>query len=612
MWAWDIEATDWDRVVCCTAVSSGGDVERFYGPDSLARLSTVMDQAKGTWGAHAGGIYDTLLLLNEREEPFKELVLSGTAVLTAKDGALAVRDTFRWWLAGLASVGKAIDKAATAEGSAPPGYWLKKEVDRTRIHDLTADETIAYCEHDSRILLEGMRRALAYLESQNARPSWTAGASALNLLAAIEPEAWRLLDRFRLDFETAVEARNAVRGARVESFAAGRVSPVFVYDFKSAYPSAYLAGPIPIGCRPARASDAVAVWRCRWRWPWRERLPPVLDQATNAGAGWCEAWCVSEEIEDLERAGAVVDRLQGFAGETVQAVGQDFARRLYDQKEAGSFFAKVFLNGLAGKYSENPVREKWTSIGRPVNWYGPEPVLRGQYWHCHEQNVDKHGKTPRHLQPLAAATILGRARSKLYRALAAVIAAGGRIFYSDTDSIHCDRTPEQMAAIAASTGAFRLGQSLGELNPEGGPYEGVYLGPKAYCLLDASGVAQKGALKGVPWNALRNGTEVDGVFQEARGPDGRDTRREVFDRALKNGTARIAKAGISSFVSGLKRPAGWGRAELVRTIRPYEKTKATAPNSADWAYRTPAEVAVMTPREELEELAEYEPGIADE
>lgn len=610
VWAWDLETTNWDEVVAACAVSSDGDTIRYAGPDALARLSVDMDKAGGNWVAHAGGIFDTLLLLGVRPEPFKELILSGSAILTAKDRTLRVRDSFRWWLAGLGTVGKYLDKC---DGNT--GRYLKRDVDRARIDELTERERLDYCEHDCFILQAGIQKALAYSEAQNARPAWTSGANALNMLATLEPFSWALLDKLKLDEDTASAARTIVRGARVECWAHGNVDGVYVYDFKSAYPSAYQTDPLPIGARRVRPGERPrpgTIWRARWCWPWRDRLPPVLDASSNGGAGWCEAWCCPEELEDLDRAGVGVQLLEGWAPEAMAPVGQLFLRDLYTQKEAGSFFAKVYLNSLHGKFSENPIRETWSSGARPTSWMGPEPELVGDYWHGFSTAADAGGDMPRHLQPLAAATILGRCRSKLYRGLAAVLDAGGRIFYCDTDSIHCSLPPERMTEIGRRTGAFSIGQALGQLNPEGGPFRACYLGSKAYAILDDDGNAIKGALKGIPWKQLSDGVvdDVGGVplYRQARGANehGTDLRAELFRDVLKRGRVTALREGITTFAAGAQEvrraerrraddpaaPAAvnpWRRRALVRTVRSAITNKAIR-NSTVWAYRTAAEV----------------------
>ena len=603
IWAWDIEATDWDRVVCVVARSTAGDREAFYGVDALERMAEVMQKAGGNWIAHAGGIYDTLLLSNVWPRPWPSLIMSGSAVLCARDGAFRARDSFRWWLAGLGAVGKYLEKIEARKPvgeRAPPGRWLKLEVDRRRIDSLTADETLSYCDRDVEILLRGVLEARAYLDSQKARMAWTAGSSALNLLSALEPYSWRALERFRLHFDDVQAAHRGVRGARVECWARGVVPGVYCYDFKSAYPASYSHEPLGIGARKARPGDTVGVWRCRWRWPHRDRLPPVLDQETLAGAGWCEAWCIHEEIEALESEGVAVDRLEGYAAEEVLPLGQIFCRELYQQKEAGSFFAKVFLNAKHGKLSETPIREAWTSREKPADWYGPDPVLIGPYWRSWEQNIDKKGRCPRHLQPIAAAQILGRTRVRLWRALRAAQDAGGRVFYCDTDSVHTDLPPDAMRRAIERAG-LTYGTELGALAFEGGPFVGHYLGPKAYTLT-VDGVAQKGALKGVPWKGLHDAVRVerdrDGMtipirrYRQARGAEvGRDVRVDVFRDAMDPSGVQIVKEGIASWSQGV-RSQKWGRAELPRTIRPVARGKTFDALGAPtvWAYQTPAEV----------------------
>lgn len=599
LWAYDLEAKNWDEVTCAVAISDVGDVERFVGPDSLAQIAQFQIDVGGTWVAHAGGIYDTLLVSGARGRPWREVVMSGSAVLCAKDrGNLKVRDTFRWWLAGLGKVGGYLEKLEAVERDAgrpaePVGKWKKKDVDRKRIEDLSDAEALAYCESDTEILLKGVQTARAYMAERNARSAWTAGASALSLLEALEPASWALLGAYQLPYQTAIAAGQAVRGARVENWALGRVDSVYVYDLKSAYPAAYATKAIGIGARhvePGGLHVPGTVWRVKWCWPWRDRVPPVLDQATGAGHGWCEAWVVEEELEELEDY-VGVQKLEGWAPEITARVGQVFAKTLYDEKEAGSFFGKTFLNSGHGKFSESPIKECWTNE-RPRSWHGPEPERIGDYWRYFKASHDVRGMCARHIQPVAAAQILGRTRATLWGWIRAVLEAGGEVYYCDTDSVHCNLPPDKMPRP--------LGVSLGDLAFEGGPFVGYYCGPKAYCLVDpATGVPCKGALKGVPWKSLEDGVAISrdifGArrFRQARGKEtGSDVRLDVFLDALEvGGGASVVKEGIASWVQGLRRKAGWSRSEIERTINPQEGGKAFRPavSSTTWGYLSPTE-----------------------
>lgn len=250
---------------------------------------------------------------------------------------------------------------------------------------------------------------------------------------------------------------------------------------------------------------------------------------------------------------------------------------------------------MHGKFSESPIKDFWR-LRRPDKHYGPPPTLTGPYWRGLEAPVDKRGRVARHIQPLAAAHILGRTRAALTRAILAVQAAGGRVFYSDTDSIHCDLPPERMPVA--------LGSKLGHLACEGGPFVGVYVGPKTYALCDpATGRAVKGAGKGIPWGYLRDGVRVETVapagitYRQARDKEpGADYRRQVYEEALAGSLVHVVKEGITSWASGA-RALSWGRAELLRTVRAVERSKTWRPGAAPtcWAYRTPDEVLAALP-----------------
>lgn len=593
LWTWDIEATNWDQVRCVVAVSDDGDLERWSGPDALAACERTMRKAGGTWVAHAGGIYDTLLLTNVRPEPWRELIMSGSAVLCATDRALKVRDSFRWWLSSLSKVGAYVDKVKGGTGE-----WKKRDVDRARIDELSDADTLAYCEHDCRLLLEGVRLARSYMTERGARAAWTAGASALSLLEQLEPASWELLRQQQLHHEVATRAAAAVRGARVECFVRGEVDRVWCYDLKSAYPAAYtLGGPVGVGAEPLTAGDADrpgAVWRCRWHWPHRDRLPPALDALTGAGHGDCEAWLIPEEREAFDALGVKLTRLEGWAPVTMAPIGQTFARTLYAEKEAGSFFGKTYLNSLHGKFSESPIKETWTR-DHPTTYYGPKPEQVGGYWRGLSLSVDARGMVPRHCQPLAAAHILGRTRVVIWKILDSIQRAGGRVYYSDTDSVHCNLPPEKMPVP--------LGMQLGQLAPEGGPFVGVYVAPKAYLLCDpATGRPLKGALKGMPLGGLADGIRDASAYERtryraARGAErGSDLRRQLFTDALADpGGVLVEKEGITTWAQGARAKLGWRRQVQTRTLKPVAGAKRWSGTADGWEYLSPREVLGFDP-----------------
>ncbi len=624
-WSWDIEALEWDRPRCVVAISSDGDLERFAGPGCLERMGDVIERTRGTWVAHAGGIYDTLLYSQIREKLWQELIMSGSAVLCAVDGNLRMRDSFRWWLSGLKKVGEYLEKKENERPGGrrfPVGHWLKKDVDRSRMHLLSDEETLAYCESDTSILMEGIVQAREYATARGAVPKWTAGSSALSLLEQLEPASWRTLARHALDLETATAASACVRGARVENWAQGRVPVVYVYDFKSAYPASYADLPLGIGARKLGPLDddcPGAVWRIRWFWPWRNVIPPILDQITGAGAGWCEAWAVEDEIRILEDLDVKYQRVEGWAPAQMFPLGQVFARDLYNEKEQGSFFGKVYLNSLHGKYSESPLKTTWTR-DKPTDYYGrPPELVAGSYWRGVKADVDAAGMCRRHVQPLAGAHILGRARAKLYKAIAAVVEAGGEVYYCDTDSVHCNLPPEKMP--------MELGTGMGALAFEGGPFEGIYVASKAYCLIPHDPALRakakiKGALKGMPWNAMVDGIcQEDGprgapLFRQARGDEkGSDLRVEVFERALTEPRGvELLKEGITSFGTGLRRKAGWTREEMPRTLRPVNGGKSwqQGGSATAWGYLTPMERLLRGARTPAFTESPYEENVAEQ
>lgn len=612
VWSWDVEASDpdnpWDTPTLVVAKSEHGDEERYVGPDCMHKTAALMRRTRGTWLAHYGGGYDVPLMLNVWRQ--RRIVLSGSRILAAEQAPdLKLRDTYPWWLASLAKVGKAVGVE-------------KLDVDRAQLERLTLAEQADYCSQDCEVVLAGYRQARACLVDHfGAKPAWTAGQSAANIVEAVEPGTWRALTRNRVHVDDAMTclSSGAVRGGRVECRARGIVEGVYVYDVKSSYPARYAARDVGVGLRRAEPGDRVRVDRCRWRWPWRERFAVALDQATMCGAGDSEAWLIDEEQERLERAGVRVERLEGWAPLEVMPIAQAFARLLYELKESGgpfAFFAKVWLNSWHGKASMRPLQEQYTDW-LPEKYYepagAPERVPEGLgWWHrYYTLEADDAGLLKPFQQPMIASLVLGRARVALYDGAAAVEAAGFPVLYCDTDSIMTTCPPDRFP--------LGLGQGLGQWSLEGGPFTARFLGPKAYCLTDADGIVRKCALKGVPHASYRDGVydELAGYFREARGLErlagkawatrkgrGRDVRVELFDRALAGG-ARCLKDGVTTFLRGLRAKGDherrWVRAPVVRTVAPSGRGRVF--DAQGCRYLAAVEVVAATALERLPEHA---------
>jgi hypothetical protein len=561
VWAWDIESTDWDQPIAVCAVSEHGDEIKIYGRDCLPKMAQRMKQIKGSWVAHAGGIYDTLLML--RHIQARSLIVTGTTVLSANFGHLKLRDSFPWWLCGLAKVGKAVGQH-------------KMDVDRRKIHELTQTEVMNYCLSDCEILMKGIAASFEYLESKGAERRWTAGGSAVSLLKALEPTSAILMRQLRPDVDEAQSALQAVKGGRVECWARGHVDRVFSYDFKSSYPARYFDDQIGLGLRPVKNREDRGIYFCRWHWPHRDRIPPALDSTTQGGFGWCDGWLVDCEIAAFEEAGADVEVGHGFAPMVMAPVGHVFARDLYSQKEGGginSFFSKVFLNSLHGKLQENPYKCQWTR-DRPKTWIGPDPERLGPYWRSYKVSVDKENRSAWNTHPVGAAQILARARVALWRVFRDIEKKGGRVFYCDTDSIHTNLSPEQMGT---------LGHSIGDLALESGPTEAIYLGPKSY-LLHRDGEIVKSALKGFPFKELKSATK-SGRTYTLTDHGGFDYRVEVFEKALR-APITVERESLSTFITGIN--SNWAVSTLSRTLSTTGRGKRIGPDGFE--YLSPKEM----------------------
>lgn len=549
LWFYDFETTQWDQVVCCVAISEDGERHTWWGPRAAAEVGSFQREVGGCWVAHAGGIFDHLLVFRDSGYP-REVVLTGSSVLRASDAPrkgrrqLLWRDSYPRWGQPLAKVGRAIGLP-------------KLEVDRSRIDKLTREETLEYCTRDVEIVRAAWLAEDAWLARYDVRAS-TAGTGAVKLLEAMDPSTWTVLSQHLVDPALALgsayahdkDARDddigalaAIRGGRVETRFIGEVDePVYVYDLHSSYPSQWAKGPLPVGLEQTD-SDDLSAWGwldyVTWDQPRRayDELTAFELGQDGRGVGRLGAWLTWEQAQELEARGFCPRRQgRGWAptGE-VPRFAAGFVDTLYAMKESGGvngWFAKITLNSLSGKTQENPLRFRYLLSDPPT----PGQPMSGR-WLDHYQARPTMVRVAPYQQPLLAAAVLGRARLTLARAIDAVESAGYRFFYCDTDSLHTTCPPDVFCQLAD------YGPGLGQWGLEMEGACGRYLAAKTYWL-DKPGHKAKTAAKGMPKDVMT---------------------AAHFDAAARGETVRLAREGLGKIRAG--KDAGQ-RVSLTRTLRP--------------------------------------------
>lgn len=580
-WYADIEASDknrrWDGATLLICQREDGEEVVFEGKTCLAKYVSFMEKHPAIYFWHYGGGYDIPLLLNYWRA--EKIVVTGSNILSA-DGrhGLSHRDTYPLWLCPLAKMGEAVGLP-------------KLDIDRAQMERLSPEMLKIYCRRDVEIPRHGMINCREFLTNWGVDPDRvsTAGTAATRLMQRIEPLSYQILNANRIPTQTICEMLDATGnpGAMTACYALGHRSNVHCYDIKSSYPSRYATRDVPIGLRRAERNELAhaetfkGIARVSYFWPYRRRVPVAYDNLSGAGYGWINAWLVDDEIQILLSLGIRPQLHEGWCGTDYAPIGQDFARELFaakERKDRFAFFCKVFVNSWHGKTGMNPVRDAyearyprkfWTPAGEPKL----VPPDTGWLWHFFTLACDKDGLGKWFFQPMISAIVLGRARAALWKINDAFQQAGWQVFYNDTDSIFSDCPPEK-SPIA-------LSNDLGALAFEGGPYEGVFLGAKAYLLMDKNGNVAKCALKGVPHRSYSDAVWEGAVLREARGDErvigshdspfarkgiGRDQRIALFERAL-SGSAKAYKEGLRTFKKGL-RDMDWCRDSLTREIKP--------------------------------------------
>lgn len=309
--------------------------------------------------------------------------------------------------------------------------------------------------------------------------------------------------------------RGGYRGGRVECFRTGRFSGVSVYDINSLYPTAMVRCQVPISGRVEMVSRFTAercgVYRLKYK-QYNRGIPPVL---MSGGKGEYEGEGIyfSPEIEKLLLVdkNAIIDVDEGYEFLDTARVFQRFVSRLYQLRLDNpdtplSLLCKYLMNSLYGKWGQNPIREKiivCESIDELVSLIDENgAIVRPINDDLGIMSLEQ--ETTVNFEHVGiAGTITSYARSVLYDGL---LAAGDRLIYCDTDSVHLDG-PFDRRLVGAKLGEYKK-------EFEG---EGVYCGKKLYALRDSKG-REKVRAKGVSVGG-RNGAGLgfDDLYRVSQG-----------------------------------------------------------------------------------------------
>lgn len=488
----DVEAYGFNDFKVGAIMDAEGDVKVARNPDQLRHF---VEEANGNTFAHFGGGMDFLFLM-----PLQNVFLSGSRIARGQIGKNWVKDTSKLTNKSLAKVAKWLGKEKFGEISRRP--------ESVSIEKLT-DHVINDCELVRLMLIEH-RNWIDSVEHPEPRWPTTAGANALYLMEAFEPETVEYLSEHPLDPSTWMAMHQGCSGSRNECFIQGQTDGIFAYDINGSYTQSLFDGPLPAG--PFRhvtreVAGHFGLYYCKKIKQNRSRLPIVCPSSLWKFDG--EGWLTAEEIQAVRIGGGEVVVEHGWICKRGLPMGQASSRFVYPFKQSGMPWAKDILNALPGKYSE-PLHHE-TYVWDDQRGYEKDVEISLPGWHQ---------------QPIIAAYIFARARLRLGRVMQQIQAMGFKVYYCDTDSIHTNCPPSKFPAP--------LSDECGEWKLEVSNAEGIYLAPKLYALRD-----DMGKLKIV-----------------SRGMDPETLTWELFERALTGERIEVGgSVGLVGFLSMMHNPS---------------------------------------------------------
>lgn len=367
--AFDIECADWDTFVL-GACYDGHRPIVFYDCDQLLdHLRSV----GGTWWAHAGGVYDLLLVLERCRARGISCQVDRTQhrITRIVIGKLILRDSYALWPVPLDEICGAIGCEIPSLpwrctcGRDCGGYCRIAEKARAGEPDLED-----YCKADCRALYEGLHwlaelavESKIDLRGTLGQTAWKNAQAELGVPDSTIP--WHLWRGIR-------QADKGGRQAIIRPFAHG---PGAHHDICNAYPAQLARAELPIGaCRPLGGDSArralerlrPGVYSVTVRVPEDRFLPPLPwhcgGQLTFPTGVFSGTWTLPELVCAFERGTALECVRTAIVWEATAPIFGPLVERWYElrrelgRKTPGGQWIGRMAKALTGKFAERPDR----------------------------------------------------------------------------------------------------------------------------------------------------------------------------------------------------------------------------------------------------------------
>ena len=266
------------------------------------------------------------------------------------------------------------------------------------------------------------------------------------------------------------------------------------YDVNSLYPSVMLKNRMPVGkvesfigniFKMENINNPFGFFYVKVNCP-KDILHPILQikYKTKKGlkclspVGTWNMWIFSEEMYNAQKYGYTFEILKGYLFKH-SVIFKDYVeflynlRKQYDKSNPLNMIAKILLNSLYGRFGMNEINMKYEIMSKEELIKIPEDLVK-DYIEIDdvilvglEIELDENSSDTS-IGVAAAITAYSRIHMSQFKNNPNI-----RLFYTDTDSIYTDSEIDE---------SFIDPKELGKLKLEYICEEGVFLGPKNYCL----------------------------------------------------------------------------------------------------------------------------------